>query len=127
MPRTRLVIYQEVDGTAPLLKWLERLARRAPTAYAKCVAKLQLLGEMGHELRRPAADFLRDGIYELRIKVITVNYRILYFYHGRNTVVLSHGLTKEKKVPAGEIAKALQAKKRFEGSPDAHTHSLWSH
>ncbi len=29
--------------------------------------RLERLREMGHELRRPEADFLRDGIYELAL------------------------------------------------------------
>ena len=48
----------------------------------------------GHELRRPAADFLRDGVYELRPSYQGVNYRILYFFAGRDIVVVSHGLKK---------------------------------
>ncbi len=124
MPKTGLVIYREVDGTSPLLTWLDQLERRRPIAFAKCVAKLRLLAKLGHELRRPAADILGDGIYELRIKVTNVNYRILYFFHGRNTVVISHGLTKEKKVPLSEIDKALRAKARFDAGPETHTHSL---
>jgi hypothetical protein len=34
-------------------------------------------------LRRPHADYLEDGIYELRWRNGTVQYRILYFFHGR--------------------------------------------
>jgi hypothetical protein len=48
-----------------------------------------MLEQQGHELRRPIADFLRDGIYELRPSVQGVNYRILYFFSGRNVVVVS--------------------------------------
>lgn len=33
---------------------------------------------MGHELRRPEADFLRDGIYELRTSLGVLHHRILY-------------------------------------------------
>ena len=39
-------------------------------------------------------DLLRNGIYELRAKVGTVNYRVLYFFCGSNVACLSHGLTK---------------------------------
>jgi hypothetical protein len=38
---------------------------------------------MGHELRRPEADFLRDGIYELRASLGGVHHRILYFFLPR--------------------------------------------
>jgi phage-related protein len=71
---------------------------------------MRLLATSGHELRRPAADFLRDGIYELRASYGAVPYRILYFFHGRDVVVLSHGVTKSQKVPAGEIERAIARK-----------------
>ena len=76
--------------------------------------------ELGHELRRPEADLLRDGIYELRVRLGSVNYRMLYFFHGRVAAVVSHGLTKEKAVPAGEIDGAIERKKRFEAAPREH-------
>ncbi|MEH1871881.1 type II toxin-antitoxin system RelE/ParE family toxin [Nostoc sp.] len=41
---------------------------------------MEQLAEYGFELRRPAADLLRDGIYELRAKHVRVQYRILYFF-----------------------------------------------
>jgi hypothetical protein len=38
-----------------------------PKALDKCTVRIERPQEMGHELRRPEADFLRDGIYELRV------------------------------------------------------------
>ena len=54
-------------------------------------------------MRRPTADFLRDGIYELRPSFEGVNYRILYFFSDRNFVVVSHGIVKESEIPEKEI------------------------
>jgi hypothetical protein len=65
---------------------------------------------------------LRDGIYELRPSYQGVNYRILYFFMGRDVVVLSHGITKEGAVPATEIDRAIERRKRFEADPKAHTY-----
>ena len=72
------------------------------------------LAEQGHELRRPEADLLRDGIYELRASYQGVHYRMLYFFAGRAVVVLSHGLTKEREVPSREIDLAVDRKKKVE-------------
>jgi putative component of toxin-antitoxin plasmid stabilization module len=77
---------------------------------------------MGHELRRPEADFLRDGIYELRVSLGGVHHRILYFFHGAIAAVVSHGLAKEKVVPPKEINRAVECKKRFEANPAKHTY-----
>ena len=119
MPRTKVVLYQEVDGTVPLLTWLDRLPDKAQD---KCTVALSRLAELGHELRRPEGDLLRDGIYELRVRLRRVNYRMLYFFHQNIAAVVSHGLVKEDRVPPKEIDWALQRKRKFEADPERHTH-----
>jgi phage-related protein len=119
MPRVNIVIYRDDDGSAPLLDWLNTLSVRV---QAKCWVKVERLREMGHELRRPEADYLRDDIYELRASFGHVNYRLLYFFHGRPAVVLSHGITKEGKVPPKEIDLAVVRMKKFKANPKRHTY-----
>ena len=51
-----------------------------------------------------------------------MNYRILYFFHGKEATVVSHGLVKEAEVPNKEINKAVERKKKFETAPKAHTY-----
>ena len=85
---------------------------------------MRLLATSGHELRRPAADMLREGIYELRPSYASVQYRILYFFHGRDVVVLSHGVTKQQKVPAVEIERALLRKRLVLEDPQRYAGSL---
>lgn len=119
MPRTRVVFYQEPDGHAPVLEWLDRLPVKIQD---KCVIKIERLRALGHELRRPEADLLRQGIYELRIGREGMNYRILYFFHGRMAAVLAHGLVKERELPAKDIQAALERKRLFEQDPQAHTY-----
>ena len=77
---------------------------------------------MGHELRRPEADYLRDGIYELRVNLRGLHYRIPYFFHGSIAAVVSHGLVKEQAAPPKEIDRAIERKARFEADPARHTH-----
>lgn len=71
------------------------------------------LRDLGHELRRPEADYLRDGIYELRVGFTGMNYRILYFFYGQIIAVLSHGLVKEREVPSRDIEEAVGRKRRL--------------
>lgn len=119
MPRTRVVLYREADGTVPLLEWLATLPEKA---RLKCRLRLQRLTELGHELRRPEADLLRDGIHELRVGLQGVNYRMLYFFHGNAAAVVSHGLVKAAAVPPKAIDWAVERKKKFEQDPARHTH-----
>jgi len=77
---------------------------------------------MGHELRRPEADFLRDGVHELRFSLQRVHHRILYFFHGKAAAVVSHGVTKERAIPPMEIDRALVRRRWFEANPQRHTY-----
>ncbi|MGA7501481.1 MAG: type II toxin-antitoxin system RelE/ParE family toxin [Isosphaeraceae bacterium] len=98
MPTTDIIFYQEEDGIVPIVDWLDGLPDKA---RVKCLARLGRLEESGHDIRRPEADLLRDGIYELRIGLQGINYRVLYFFHGKEAAVVSHGLTKKRRVPPG--------------------------
>lgn len=106
----------------PALDWLKELRRSNKAAYAKCVARVERLAELGHELRRPEADYLRDGIYELRAKLGRLNFRLLYFFHGQLAAVLAHGLTKEDKVPDADVDRAIRRKQKFLRQPAVHTY-----
>src|SRR5882762_2964284 len=123
MPRTEVVFYQEDDGHVPVLDWLKELRLNDQRAYETCVPAIERLVELGHELRRPLADLLRDGIYELRIRKGRMNYRILYFFHGRNLAILGHALTKEDKVPKADIERAIRRKKAFVADSVKHSYS----
>lgn len=117
MPRADLIFYKDGDEV-PILDWLKRAPHKVQD---KCFAYLSQLETKGHELRRPLADLLRDGIYELRPSYQGVHYRILYFFAGESVVVVSHGLRKEGEVPAVEIVRAIERKRKFTADPRAHT------
>lgn len=111
MPQTEIRVFRDEEGECPLLTWLDTLRRRQPKAYAKCLARILDLARDGNDLRRPNADYLRDGIRELRVKSGRINFRILYSFYGRHIAVLTHGLTKQTVVPDSEIEYAIQCLK----------------
>jgi hypothetical protein len=119
VPRTKVIFYIDDDGSVPILNWLDSLPSKAQD---KCFAKITRLSELGHELRRPEADYLRDKIYELRIGLQGINYRILYFFQGNTAAVLSHGIIKSKRVPPQEIETAIARKHKFESNPEKYTY-----
>jgi phage-related protein len=118
MPETEVLLFAEEDGSAPLLDWLDGLPAKVQD---KCIVRIERLAELGYELRRPDADLLRDGMYELRASYQNVHYRMLYFFHEQRAVV-THGLTKERQVPDREIELALRRKAAFESEPEKHTY-----
>lgn len=120
MPRVRVVLHCEASGVVPFLDWFRSLPS---DVQDKCRVRIERLAEQGHQLRRPEADYLRDGIYELRARHKNVRYRILYFFHGRETAVISHGFSKPgAKVPAIEVRRAVVRSRAYRMKPEAHTH-----
>ena len=114
-----VVSFREVDGRTPFRDWFHDLPLEAKI---QCRARLQLLSDQGHLLRRPAADYLRDGVYELRAKARRLQYRMLYFFHGREAVVISHGIVKQEAVmPPIEIEHAIRRKAAYARNPVRHT------
>jgi hypothetical protein len=118
MPQTEVILFQETDGTVPLIEWLDKLPSKIEV---KCTVKIQRLEDMGYELHRPEADSLRDGIHELRVAYRGIQYRMLYFFHGKQAVI-SHGLKKDSVVPPKEIDIAIERRAQFESNPMKHTY-----
>lgn len=79
MPGTEVIMFQETDGTVPLIKWLDRLPEKVQD---KCLVKIQRLEEQGYALHRPEADNLRDGIHELRGRSGECNLGYFTFFMG---------------------------------------------
>ena len=104
MPKTRVALYREEDGSCPFIEWFDNLPAKVQD---KCYLRLERLREMGHELR---------------VSLGGVHHRILYFFHGAVAAVVSHGLAKERVVPPKEIDRAVERKKRFEANPAKHTY-----
>jgi phage-related protein len=120
LPRIEVILYREADGKVPFLEWCAALTSRMQD---KVRIKIERLAEEGHALRRPEADYLAEGIYELRIIRAGVGIRVLYFFHGRGRAVISHGfIKKQQKVPERELRTALKHMARYRLRPDWHTY-----
>jgi phage-related protein len=78
---------------------------------AKIMAYLGELKVQGHNLRRPMADYLGDGIYELRPR----GNRIFYFFFMRESAVLLHAIKKKTdKIPVKDLTICLKRKAHVE-------------
>ena len=117
MPKTQVVFYAELN-VAPALAWLDEVDDKVRD---KLFYRVRRLEEAEHELRRPEADFLRDGIHELRVRHLRVNYRLLYFFHER-VGVIAHGCTKEGAVGNADIDRAIARQKKYAKSPGRCTY-----
>lgn len=113
-----IVFYREGEEI-PGKDFFDSLPKKS---FAKGIRMVEELSKKGHELRRPYADILRDGIYELRWRDVKVQCRLLYFFHGQGIVVVSHGIQKKgDAVPEIEIERAIRRKGIFHKDPEAHS------
>ncbi len=109
--------YKTRRGEDLVKTFKDQQPKKAQTKMAKHEA---LLAEHGPNLHRPYADYLRDDIYELRVKFSPNNYRILYFFFKNKTIIMTHGIIKNRG-PVGdtEIDRAIKYKREFEEDYDA--------
>lgn len=81
---------------------------------AKFFSKVSLLERHGQKLPQPHADYLEDGIYELRFTGPKGQIRVLYFFFHGNKIVLTNGFIKKtRKTPRKEIKLAKVRRKDF--------------
>lgn len=106
-----MIYYKKQSGECPVKEFIDS---RNINNQQKIAAILDLLQETGNNLPRPFADYLRDGIYELRVKLSGDETRTLYFFCFETYIVLTHSFIKtSRRVPMSEISKALKYKDDF--------------
>ena len=111
---TRILFFAEDRGRCPFLDWLRELPQKP---RIKVMGYVEQLAVFGNQLRRPVADHLGEGIFDFRPTHMGIHYRVLYFYHGRDAVVISHGIVKEAKVPRRELDLAIRHRQQFKLDP----------
>lgn len=103
-----LEFYIRENGKVPVQDFLYSLS---PKLRAKAFSDIELLRNMGSELREPYVKPLKGknnkGLYELRIKFASDIAQIFYFTYHNNKYVLLHGFIKKSiKPPETEIDRA---------------------
>lgn len=69
--------------------------------------EIDLLQDVGNELREPYSKHLNDGIFELRAKIGSDISRVLYFFFIGSKIILTNGFIKKtQKTPPKIIALA---------------------
>ena len=84
-------------GNNPVKEFMDTMSLKERT---KVNAYLGELKDQGYNLRRPMADYLGEGIYELRPR----HNRIFYFFFLREHAVLLHAIRKKTdRIPVEDI------------------------
>lgn len=103
-------IYYFVDqrGDKPVKEFVASLPVKE---QAKVFAYFNELIRQGYNLRRPMADYLGDGIYELRPK----DNRIFYFFFLKGAAVFLHAIKKKSdSIPRNDLSLCIKRKEQVE-------------
>lgn len=108
----KIEFYEKENGEIPVENFLLSIDKKM---RAKAFKEIDLLEEYGLNLREPYSKAIKNGIFELRIKVATDISRIFYFFFDGQKIILTNGFIKKtQKTPEREIEKALKYKADYE-------------
>jgi phage-related protein len=102
-------LYEKLDGECPVLDFIRSLS---PKQQAKVYREIDLLQEFGNELHFPHIRKMEGNankdLWELRIKLASDDFRIIYFIVSKNECVLLNGFRKKStRTPVKELEVAL--------------------
>lgn len=104
--------YETEDGHICVKEFLDEI--EDAKLKAKVLKDVGLLKQFGTQLKKPHADYLKDGIWELRTQQSNNIARILYFTVSGQKIILLHGFVKKtQKTPPAELNKAINNKKDY--------------
>ncbi len=93
----------------------EFLTEQSAAVQKSFFEKLKMLSDEGL-LREPDAKKIAPNLFEIRVKVSRMQYRLFYCYVDPNGIwVLSGFVKKTQKTPEKEIKKAIKIRKEVEG------------
>jgi len=84
-------------------KWMDGLSIGE---FATVVAHVERLGQRGNQLRMPVSRSLGDGLFELRLDLLRVSWRITYFFAEGRRIVLLTVFRKQRQNERREVQRA---------------------
>ena len=103
---------QTEGGRSPVEVFINGLD---PAAQRKFFFKRSLLEEFGPRLPQPHAKRLEENLYELRCETHTGAVRAFYCFEGKRILFVHAMKKKTQKLPAQELAVAMQRKQAYFG------------
>ncbi len=99
-----VILLELPNKTCPVMKFIKSLDKKMS---AKIFGLMDILAEVGNDLREPYSKNLGDGIFELRAKISSDVTRVLYFFCVGRKIVITNGFVKKtNKTPQSEIQMA---------------------
>jgi len=97
--------YETRPGRCPTQEFLDSLQVKERVFAQRGLARLETFGPA---LRRPHIDYLRDDIYEIRVRAPGGHLRFFYFFFVGRKIIVTHAIKKKTdSVPPAEIDRAV--------------------
>lgn len=98
----------------PFIEFLDSLNKKERAEVLAFIEEFRDLKTKNMSLPKSLSKYLRDGIFELRVKHSNIISRSLYFYLDGKRIVFTNGFIKKtENTPLNEIEKALKYKKYY--------------
>jgi phage-related protein len=103
--------FETANGRRPVQEFVDSLDRRSK---AKIARTLDLLQELGVNLGMPYAKHVEGDMWELRTRVGSNQYRIIYFLYTGGAFILLHGFMKKSgQIPQRDLRTARDRRAEF--------------
>lgn len=104
------VFFKTENGSEPVREWLKGLTKADKKTIGEDIKTVQY----GWPLGMPLVDNLKDGLWEIRIKLERGRIARIIFFMDDNTIILVHGfLKKTRKTPSQALELAIKRKKQY--------------
>lgn len=102
------------SGNVPFFKFLDSLSKIERTEVLAFIEELRVVKSNNELVPNKLSKYLRDGIFELRVKHQTRITRSLYFFMRDKKMIFTNEFNKKnEKTPNEEIEKALKYKNLY--------------
>ncbi|MFH1897021.1 MAG: type II toxin-antitoxin system RelE/ParE family toxin [Candidatus Desantisbacteria bacterium] len=106
-----IIFYRKESGRSPIEDFITECSEQEKL---ETIAHLDTLSQLGFEARRPLVDYLEDGIYELRVRVMKKQLRVLYFFFHQNKIIVANAFVKKStKIYINEIEIAKRIREDY--------------
>ncbi|MGA2297417.1 MAG: type II toxin-antitoxin system RelE/ParE family toxin [FCB group bacterium] len=115
MDEYRVDFVELESGNIPFEKFLNSVSKAERAEIITMIEELRRKLSESEKISVKISKYIRDGIFELRIKHLNKISRSFYFFQIGKLIVFTHGFIKKTQpIPFKEIDKAIKYKKIYE-------------